>query len=864
MKKSFLVFLLCILAHAMWAQRISRNYHERSIADILIDLNKASNRYKITFIYNELEDFTTSRHLENRTIPDAIADCIGFFPIRMEVYDSLITVECTQKGDQRIIGRVVDRKNEPVAYASVALLSPADSSLINGGISNENGRFVIPCDNPEVILRVSFVGYKTYYCRLHNYRPGTIHLDNDRYVIKGVEVKGHKTIVKSDADRLKYLVKNDEFAKGLNGLELMRRVPLIRVQDEDATIIGKENTHFLLDGHEIPEQMIQPKLRSLKAEDIDQIEVITIPPSKYKAEANAGYINIVTRRDKTLGVNGNVFSAFRMREGASPSAQVAPTLNYVDKKIEASGTIDFDHTNSINDRHAVCNFNDGHTKVSDTKNDFIWNWWSINGLVKYRPTKRIEIGATISALIPHTKTWMDDMTTEYGNTDHTRSDAPQDHSRQLSAEAYAEMTLDTLGRKMQLTYDHLHNDEDMTRVSITKDENGLHDYTILTSGSTRYRIDEWKLDFELPFKWGGIETGLGYIDINNHTTSDNLFGREGLYATSTRTYSQFQYREQTAAAYISAFHQFGSKLSVKAGLRLERTWLKGLQEKTGEEHNDNYTRLYPTLHTSWMIDKNNSLGMKLSMGISRPDFYNLNPFRYYITPTQYYSGNPYLQPSITTNMELNYTATWGLYAVIYESHNHDATCGIPYFIDGVEHSTVYNCMSTDKTGIYASWRHTFFGWWENMIGAELYYQHARAKATYPQMLGYHHWSKKLELEQTFFLNKKKTLQFSLYYTHMFPHYSGLSAVKFKTMAYFDGFLRYRLFHDQLRLSIGFSDPFRQALSRYSEKYSDMTRLQVNDIHMAKFIFNATWSFGGKKVKQVWHQSKATQKTRASK
>ena len=129
MKKSFLVFLLCILAHAMWAQRISRNYHERSIADILIDLNKASNRYKITFIYNELEDFTTSRHLENRTIPDAIADCIGFFPIRMEVYDSLITVECTQKGDQRIIGRVVDRKNEPVAYASVALLSPADSSM---------------------------------------------------------------------------------------------------------------------------------------------------------------------------------------------------------------------------------------------------------------------------------------------------------------------------------------------------------------------------------------------------------------------------------------------------------------------------------------------------------------------------------------------------------------------------------------------------------------------------------------------------------------------------------------------------------------------------------------------------------------
>lgn len=256
--------------------------------------------------------------------------------------------------------------------------------------------------------------------------------------------------------------------------------------------------------------------------------------------------------------------------------------------------------------------------------------------------------------------------------------------------------------------------------------------------------------------------------------------------------------------------------------------------------------------------------MKLSMGISRPDFYNLNPFRYYTTPTTYYSGNPDLKPSTTTNMEVNYTTTWGLYAVIYESHAHDAASGIPNFTDGVEHVTIYNCMSTDKAGLYATWRHTFFGWWDTMIGAELFYQHGRAYAAYPQMQGFHQWSEKLELEQSFFLNKKKTLQFDLNYTHLFPHYSGMSAIRFKTMAYLDGILRYRLLHDQLRLSVGFSDPFRQALSRYSEKYSEMTRLQVNDIHMAKLFFNVTWSFGGKKVRQVWHQSKATQKSRASK
>ena len=89
---SAIIFLVCAFALAMSAQHIQRNYHDRSMSDVLIDLDKASKRYKISFIYNELEDFTVTQNVKTANIPDAIRKVIGFYPMQMTVGDSLITV----------------------------------------------------------------------------------------------------------------------------------------------------------------------------------------------------------------------------------------------------------------------------------------------------------------------------------------------------------------------------------------------------------------------------------------------------------------------------------------------------------------------------------------------------------------------------------------------------------------------------------------------------------------------------------------------------------------------------------------------------------------------------------------------------
>lgn len=111
---SAIIFLLCTFALAMSAQHIQRNYHDRSMSDVLIDLDKASKRYKISFIYNELEDFTVTQNVKTANISDAIRKVIGFYPMQMTMGDSLITIECIRKSERKLIGRLIDNHNLPV------------------------------------------------------------------------------------------------------------------------------------------------------------------------------------------------------------------------------------------------------------------------------------------------------------------------------------------------------------------------------------------------------------------------------------------------------------------------------------------------------------------------------------------------------------------------------------------------------------------------------------------------------------------------------------------------------------------------------------------------------------------------------
>lgn len=189
MERYLIILLLLISSHGVSAQRISRQYNNVSMAQALKEINYLQNRYTVNFIYNDLEDFRITTNIKNKSVPDAIEQLIGFYPIRMTRRGDVIMVECTHKTRRHLTGKVIDETGQPVPYANVLLLSVVDSSAISGGVSNESGVFVVPFEPSKVIARISYVGYKPVYRTFSTEQAGIIQLQPDALKLKEVTIK---------------------------------------------------------------------------------------------------------------------------------------------------------------------------------------------------------------------------------------------------------------------------------------------------------------------------------------------------------------------------------------------------------------------------------------------------------------------------------------------------------------------------------------------------------------------------------------------------------------------------------------------------------------------------------------------------
>lgn len=275
---SFIIFLWVTFLSLASAQHLSRHYHNRSMSDVLIDLDKASARYKVSFIYNELEDFTVTQDVEAPNIPDAIRRVIGFYPMKMVVSDSLITVECIRKSERKLIGRLIDNHNLPVEFANVQLLNPHDSTFLCGGVSNANGDFVIPCEPNQAIMKVSYVGYKTISRLVNVGRIGTIRMQADAYQLKRVMVKGN---LRTDrGDHATYTFNEEQVKNSRHTQDLIANIPGIiidPVTGKTRSIVNKKMKILINDVAMTSDN----DLKSIPAEKIKKVEYYDAPPARY-------------------------------------------------------------------------------------------------------------------------------------------------------------------------------------------------------------------------------------------------------------------------------------------------------------------------------------------------------------------------------------------------------------------------------------------------------------------------------------------------------------------------------------------------------------------------------------------------------
>ena len=281
--------------------RVSHSYNNVSLSEALLRLNNEQTEYVINFLYNELEDFRITTTVSRKSLPDAIQQMIGFYPVRMTVNsdDHEIYVECIHKTDHHLTGTIIDEQGRPMAYANVAILNPADSTLLSGGVSNESGYFVIPTDAHRVVVKCSFVGYRTYYRNCEVGNIGTIQLKPAEYTINGVTVEG--THIMNYVDKSVHTFSAEQISQARNVRDLLEHVEDLKIDPVTNKILRMDggSVKILING--ITASDID--LKGIPANKILKVEYYNIPPARY---ADAGtLINVITKRMDT-GINAGI------------------------------------------------------------------------------------------------------------------------------------------------------------------------------------------------------------------------------------------------------------------------------------------------------------------------------------------------------------------------------------------------------------------------------------------------------------------------------------------------------------------------------------------------------------------------------
>ena len=335
-----IALVLFALADTATAQRITHSFNNVSMSDALKYVQQQTSKHKIVFIYNELEDFKVTTSVRNKSVPEAIKQVIGFYPIRMtQSHDNEIYVECTHKTDHHLTGRVVDEKGLPLEFADVRLLNPSDSSYITGGITNASGVFVIPMDQPRVIARFSFIGYKPVYKLCSRENIGTIQLQIEASQLGEVTVKGERIFVRTENGHLAYnMPMLLQVFPADNAYEALTRIPGVADFNGNITFSGQSVT-LIINGKPttLTAEQVAERLKQMPAEMLAKAELMPSAPAKYHVRGMA--INIVTKDFAgTNQFSGQLMAGWRQSKYGTGYAGGSIIYNHGKLGIDASYT----------------------------------------------------------------------------------------------------------------------------------------------------------------------------------------------------------------------------------------------------------------------------------------------------------------------------------------------------------------------------------------------------------------------------------------------------------------------------------------------------------------------------------------------
>ncbi|MCD8301946.1 MAG: outer membrane beta-barrel protein [Prevotellaceae bacterium] len=299
MRKTIIILsLLCLQALTAGAKGITASFRGVPLSEALASIASQQKEYRVQFIFSDLEEFSVSADIVSSGVVEAIRELTGNLPIRVTAQGKDIFVDRLLDEGGNISSRLIDKKGQAVSYASVALLNPSDSTVLNGMITGDEGVFSLPCTSDSLLVRISCIGFSTVYLPASSGNLGDIRLVHDVMMMEQLEVNASNIVHLQDKDVI-YITR--EMRKGsYNTGELLGKVPGMvhnRLTDE-LRYQGQKNILLLVDSLEYDASYIK-NLHHLR---FDKIEVIPNPKGKY-----AGYDVVINlhRKEKYQGWENN-------------------------------------------------------------------------------------------------------------------------------------------------------------------------------------------------------------------------------------------------------------------------------------------------------------------------------------------------------------------------------------------------------------------------------------------------------------------------------------------------------------------------------------------------------------------------------
>ena len=765
-------------------------------------------------------------------------------------------------------GTVSSIKEPKLFSASVALFNEKNT-LVKAVLSDAEGAFTITrLPAGSYSLKITMVGYEdkivpTITITDNLVNLGTLTLNESAVQLNEVVVKKEKPLVQVLADKTVFNVENTINATGNTGFELLRKAPGVVVDNNDNVIVeGKSGVLFYIDGKQsfLSGSDLTNYLKTIQSADIESIEIITQPSSKFDAAGNAGIVNIKLKRNKNYGTNGTASTGYNYgRYGTSVNSV---SLNNRTKKWNSY----LNYSNRFGKSYNFMEFErqqNGKVFNSDTKTDYTSNANNVKIGLDFTKNRRNTFGMVLTG----------NFNNAYGDG---RSRTP---IRQITSNSI-DSILVAQNKAHNKTYNLYANVnyrfQDTTGVSLSTDldlgrfnsdrNTYLPNYyynpsetvilsSIINSQYTPVTIDvgSLKSDYEQRLWKGKMGAGFKTSLVETENTFDVYNYQSGQPVYNTTLSNRFNYKENINALYVN-YNRMIKKFNFQLGLRMENTNSDGnltsTQANNAARVRRHYTDLFPSGGITFNQNESNSWAITYSRRIERPSYNSLNPFEYQIDELSVSKGNPFLQPQYVHNIKASHTYKYKLNTSLSYSYVTDFFAQVTEAVgQNKSRMTTKNVANQETINLGISYPFTVKNWWSVYLSVNAF--RSKYIPTDPSFTGITQETVNIYGQNNFKLPKGINLEVSGWFNS--PSVWG-GTYRTASLGSLDMAVQKKFLKDKMTLRLAVSDIFYTSPWTGKTEFANVIINGRGGSDSRQVRFSLAYNFGNDQVKKAQNRS----------